>query len=232
MAMVDDQRHTQGADTEAGLTEESTIDWRIPASTQQALDWTIADWSILTSLLAPLGREELETKGAIGEWSLRDLLAHLGANHRWMSGQLDILLLGEAVDPVRLHATSTPPSDPNLLGDQDGRNAFDQALRADWSLEQVYAEGTIMFAHFVASMARIPDDAWTRDVTLVFDDLRTHVEWSAEPGAGAADGAEAGEPPMQVPLWRLVCGYAWHHYPIHTADIRRALATRGTESKI
>lgn len=194
---------------------------RVPTTTAQAVDWTIDTWVDLSTLLSGLGRAELEASSAIGSWSLRDLQAHLAANHRWISGQLELLLDGGTPEPQRLYGRATPPDDPRALGDQDARNALDQDLRADWSLAQVQAEGIEMFARFIAAMARLDDADWARNLQMTFDGLQVNLVWTD------ADVDPAN--PLIVPCWRMVCGFAWHHYPHHADDVRRALAARGED---
>ena len=197
----------------------SESQWRIPSTTHEAVDWTIASWVELTTPLAGMGREALEQPGAVGVWSLRDLLAHLAAAHRWISGQLELLLNGGTPDPMRLHDQTDLPANPHALGDQDARNAWEQTHRADWTLEQVQAEGAEMFARFIAAMARVDDGDWSRDLIMVVDGLKTHLVWADAQRVARGDDATG---PMIVPFWRMVCGYAWHHYPHHLDDVQQA----------
>ena len=191
---------------------------RVLTTTKQVVDWTIAAWVDLLTRMSGLSRAELEQPAAIGSWSLRDLQAHLAANHRWISGQLELMLDGGTPDPQRLYGRTTPPDDPRALGDQDARNALDQEHRADWTLAQVQAEGTEMFARFIAAMARLDDADWFRNLQMTFNGLQMLLVWT--------DAAVDVANPLIVPCWRMVCGCAWHHYPHHADDVRRALATR------
>ena len=93
-----------------------------------------------TELLAPLnGMDEakLERPGALGAWSVKNVLAHLAAWEDWVVQAL----------PVRMATGTTPPEFRARVADEDQFNALGVAERAELTpseqlmeLERVRAE--------------------------------------------------------------------------------------------
>lgn len=84
-------------------------------------------WRALLSAIEGIPEEQLLAPGAVGDWSIKDLLGHLAHwNH---------------VATARIMAVAT--GQPDLADSCDDHlvvNARETARRSDWPLEQVWAE--------------------------------------------------------------------------------------------
>jgi hypothetical protein len=186
-----------------------------PRTTREALKLTIDGWAALERELAGLGETELLRRGTVGDWTLRDLLAHLGASNRWIAGQLDAVRRGAMPDPIACFGHDEPPGPDVDMENNDSRNAWYHAHRARWPLAQVREECAQTFGWFVAGLAWLPDDEWAADYTFVVPDQSwvAYVRhWTP------ADGD------FRFSFERLIEGYAWKHYAEHLEDVRRARA--------
>jgi len=100
-------------------------------------------------LFASLSPEMRDAPGAIGEWSAKDVLAHLAA---WRS-----------IEARRLEAAAasaaTPPEDPAATDPEDVSNATIHAERADWSWDTVADDADASIEALVAAFGRSSAEA-------------------------------------------------------------------------
>ncbi|OGO50937.1 MAG: hypothetical protein A2148_02245 [Chloroflexi bacterium RBG_16_68_14] len=95
-----------------------------------------------------LSDEQLTQTGAVGEWSVKDVLSHVAS---WEETALP--------DLARLARGDTPvlASIDLYAANFDPMNAMIMSLRRNLSLPQVLRELDILRADFLAAVARLPD---------------------------------------------------------------------------
>jgi uncharacterized damage-inducible protein DinB len=98
---------------------------------------------LLCQLLA-LSEETLTTQPVAGDWTAKDILAHVAAWDQLHADRVAEILAGRT-DHIQ------------LTGDREALNAALQAERRDWSLEHVLDEAQAARAHFLAQLETL---AW------------------------------------------------------------------------
>lgn len=95
-----------------------------------------------------LSDEQMTRPGAVGEWSLKDVLSHVASWAEMSLPDLARLARGDApiLGSIDLYATNYDPM-----------NAMIMSLRRDLPLAQVLRELEIGHADFMAAVARLPD---------------------------------------------------------------------------
>jgi hypothetical protein len=160
----------------------------------------------LDGAIAGLSDEQLVAPNTAGDWSLRDVLAHLSAE--WLPAQLEAFLGGREPTAVECFGDEVPPGPEFDLSTQDGRNAWHHARDAALTLDQVRERFARYRRRMDALLARLSDEDLA--ATYVLEPLG-YVHRLRR----GADG-EAG-----VPLWRWIQGNTWHHYEQHLEAFRR-----------
>ncbi|HEX6480382.1 MAG TPA: ClbS/DfsB family four-helix bundle protein [Ktedonobacteraceae bacterium] len=122
----------------------------------------------LENILAPLNRAQMTTPGVNGDWSIKDILAHLNA---WQ-GYLVIRLQAAARDEA--------PAVQGVISDEDEGNTVDR-LNADFyeesksrSLDEVLAEFRATYRQIVEAVQALSDEdlferkrfSWTKGNAL------------------------------------------------------------------
>jgi hypothetical protein len=102
------------------------------------------------ALLAQIGKERLEEPGVAGEWSVKDVVAHLTAWRRRTVGRL------EAVANGRPEPTPPWPAD---LHEDDEINAWFHARDRGKSLSEVLDQSRGVYQQLVSAIEKLPDDA-------------------------------------------------------------------------
>jgi hypothetical protein len=102
----------------------------------------------LLASLQGLSEEQMTQSGAVGEWSVKDVLSHVASWEETALPDLARLARGDApvLASIDLYATS-----------YDSMNAMIMALRLKTPLPQVLRELDILHADFMAAVARLPD---------------------------------------------------------------------------
>jgi hypothetical protein len=158
---------------------------------------------------AAIPSDQLETPGAAGYWSAKDVQAHLTTNNRWITGQLRAMLRGEKPTAEECYGhNETPPPSTNLA-DQDQRNAWNYGIDKERPLDEVLAMALEYADALEAAIAAVPEDAFAQPYT--FGD-HAHIA-QIRP---ARDGEFA------IPLAAIIASYGNEHYDAHTADLRAA----------
>ena len=147
------------------------------------------------ALLAEVGEERLTEPGVAGEWSVKDIAAHLTVYERWTAGRL-----GGDVPPE-------PDAPPGVdVADLDQRNAWYYAHDRDRPLPDVLADSR-RFHHLLRALVEARPEEELRAPYTITDE--GELRPAAEPEAAA-----------NWPLWRLIDGNAGAHYADHNAAVR------------
>ena len=107
-----------------------------------------AAWQDLQDAMGGLSDEEMLTPGAVGEWSVRDIIAHVTT---WEEEALHAL-------PIIVNGGKLPRYASQ--GGIDAFNARQQAARRDVSLDRLRAEMAATHHRFLALIDRIPESAY------------------------------------------------------------------------
>ncbi|MDQ2806962.1 MAG: ClbS/DfsB family four-helix bundle protein [Chloroflexota bacterium] len=144
-------------------------------------------------LLAQAGPDRLDEPGADGDWTLKDITAHLCVYEWWTATQLEAFTRGErgtvAVPPG---PASLPPGSDTP--DMEARNALIYAHNRARPAVEVLAESDQAFGALMAAVATFPATALTDPHC---------AEWTA------------GETPLAV-----VAGNSYEHYGNHIPAVR------------
>lgn len=174
-----------------------------------AIDASFADFEDAVSAVpAAL----IETAGAAGGWTTRQVVAHVGADELWLGGQLAAMRRGQPPTSDECYGPNagTPPLGLDLTT-QDGRNAW-QALRLAGvtvdDARQLLADG---HAKLMAELRQLSDADLGRPLTIADN---AAVGWIRP----AADGE------FSATLERWVTGATTHHHGDHAAQVRAFLA--------
>ncbi len=147
-----------------------------------------------------------------GAWSVRDVMAHVGADEQWMSGQLEALHADEPPTAQSCYGDDVAlPQDIDITS-QDGRNAWQHMRLAGLALDEVQAMAATAHARIVAAVESFSDEEMLMDLTIA--DL---------PPMGHIRPPRKGE--AAWPLWEWIRGVTYFHYADHVAGIRAAASS-------
>jgi len=163
----------------------------------------------LDAELQSLTEEQLLAPSTVGDWSLRDVLAHLSAD--WLPAQIEAHLDGRVATAVECFGTDDPPGPHHDLSTEDGRNAWQHERDAALTLAEVRERFARYRSRMDALLARLSDD-----------DLAASYVLEPLGYVGRLRPANDGETGVAAPLWRWIQGNTWHHYEAHLEDIRGA----------
>ena len=154
----------------------------------------------MNAALGRLTRDQLLAPGAVGEWSLRDTLSHIG-NH-WFPTQIEAYLAGRDPTPLEAWGTEEAPGPEVDMSTNDGRNAWLHAIHRDRPLPQVRER----YIRFLERMDRLiealPESEFATPYAIV------DFGW-----VGRVRPAQEGE--QGFPLWQWIRGDYWHHLEDH-----------------
>lgn len=151
-----------------------------------------AEWE---ALLARVGEGRMTAPGVEGEWSVKDVAAHIMVYERWVVGNL-----GGDMPPE-------PPPPPGVdLNDLDGRNAWFYELNRDRPPGEVLAESRRVYEQLLDLVRALPEEQVGALYTIT-------PEGRLRP-AGESDASE------RWPLWSIIDGNAGQHYFDHIPALR------------
>ena len=134
------------------------------------------------ALLAAVGQERMEQPGPMGDWTFKDLVAHLTG---WRERTIRRLEAGPGREP--------PPPWPSHLTVDDEINAWIYERQRDRPLPEVLAEADASFERLAAAVAALPEEelttpgrfAWMEGKPLVAGDFFGHLHEEHEPAIRA-----------------------------------------------
>ncbi len=177
-----------------------TTNAALKARNQSALAAVDAELKSLTD-------EQLLAPNAVGEWSLRDVLAHLSVE--WLPAQIEAHLEGREPTAMECFGTDEPPGPDHDLSTEDGRNAWQHHRDANLTLAEVRERFARYRRRMDALLERLSDE-----------DLAAMYILEPSGYVGRLRPARDGEVGFVAPLWRWLQGNTWHHYETHLEDIR------------
>ena len=142
-------------------------------------------------------------KGVAGNWSIKDIIAHIWAYEQYIADRLDEIARGETYTPCRTHNALDAfldefgyPDFGSPLLDDDTSNAWVFEKYRNISLEEIVAQEIQAFTSIVSSLESMPEEL-----------LRRHN------------------------LPDRVADNTYHHYREHVKDIRAWLKIHAVNSK-
>jgi hypothetical protein len=125
-------------------------------------------WTEFLAVLDSVPKERLEEPGACGDWSVKDLMAHMAF---WDDRAVFVtrrLAAGEELEPI----------------DWQEVNLQEAALRSNWSLEQSRSEMMAAHERVIEAVERLPDldaSAWEGNTFEHYDEHAADIRaWLAE----------------------------------------------------
>jgi hypothetical protein len=166
-------------------------------------------YTAFDAALAKLTDQQMLAPGPGGGWSARDVLAHVGADHLWYTGQMTALLEGREPNAAECYGDVPPPGPGHDLSTQDGRNRLQLEQNRDVPLDEVRRRYRANRDRLEAIMERLPDDQMEQPYAIAVLGFTGQVRPAAEGEQG-------------FPLWQWLRGNTWHHYEDHLKDIEAA----------
>ena len=153
------------------------------------------------ALLSRVTEERATPSGLAGDWSLKDVVAHLTRYERWNAAGL-----GGA-------PFETPPPPPGVdLDDMDQRNGWFRELDCNLTWTDALAAARAVHSEFEALVAALPEAELQANYTI------------NERGQLTRASADATE---SWPLWQIIDGSAGAHYDGHANELEAWLAKQG-----
>ena len=118
-------------------------------------DWLQEEYQQWEGFLNQIGTTRMDQPGVNGDWSMKDIVAHLTGWNRWLVARLAAALRGE---PEQL------PPWPARVKTEDDVNAWIYESNRDRSVSEVLEESQQVFQQLLAVMESLPDDARVDEV--------------------------------------------------------------------
>lgn len=176
-----DVRHVERA-TRARLRNEGHVGMSDTKGKDKLLAQIRAEHEKWRMLLAEIGEERMEQPGPMGDWTFKDLVAHLSG---WRERTIRRLEAGPGQEP--------PTSWPSNLTDDDEINAWFYEQNRDRPLGDVLADYDAHFGRLATAIAALPDEDittpgrfdWVGGEALADVDFFDHLHEEHEPSIRA-----------------------------------------------
>jgi hypothetical protein len=136
----------------------------------------------------------------------------VGADQRWMAGQLEALRAGEQPTALSCYGSEEPLPEGMELITQDGRNAWQRERLRGLSLDEVRKMGAESHARLIAVVEAFSDADLAEELTIANLGTQGWIRQRAEGEQG-------------WPLWQWLRGVTYHHYAEHTRELREIRAS-------
>ena len=150
--------------------------------------------------------EDKLTTAATGSWSVRDVMAHVGADEQWMAGQLEALQAGIPPTALSCYGSEEYARVEVELTTQDARNAWQYERLRGLSLAEVRDMAASGHARLMNAIESFSDEQLAEKLTIAQLETMGHIR-------KRRDGEQGW------PLWEWLRGVTFHHYADHTAAI-------------
>lgn len=157
----------------------------------------------LEAAFTSLSEEQLLRPNTVGQWSLKDVLAHIA--WEWLAGQLEAYLEGREPTAMECFGHEHAPGPDDDMSTNDGRNAWAYSLDKDLSLSDVLERYWRYRRRIDAVIERLPEEDFERSFAIVALGYVSHVRPAREGETGS-------------PLWLWLKGNTWEHYEDHIED--------------
>ena len=115
----------------------------------ELLDWLQGEYQKWETLLDQIGPARMQQPGVNGDWSMKDIVAHLTGWNRWLIARLQSARTGEP---------EPPPPWPAHLQTDDEINAWIHESYRGRSLREVLEESQRVHRQLLAVIEGLPDD--------------------------------------------------------------------------
>jgi hypothetical protein len=158
------------------------------------------------SAIAAISDDCLLAPNTIGTWSVRDVMAHVGGDQRWMAGQLEALRAGEEPTSQSCYGDDLPQPEGDWSS-QDARNAWQRERFAALSLAEVRSMAAEAHERLIAAIKSFTDGQLSDKLAIANLGTTAHIR--------PAKNGEQG-----WPLVEWIGGVTYRHYAEHLEDIR------------
>ena len=134
----------------------------------ELLHWLQEEYGQWEALLEQIGPARLEQPGVNGDWSMKDIVAHLTGWNRRLAANLGEAARGEP---------EPPPPWPVHLQTDDEINAWIYESYRERSLQEVLEESRQVFQQILAIVESLPDDV---RIEVVEQDRAYYLVWLGE----------------------------------------------------
>jgi hypothetical protein len=158
------------------------------------LDWLQEEHQKWEALLYQIGPTRMDQPGVNGDWSMKDMAAHLTGWNRWLVDRLQVAQGGEP---------EPPPPWPAHLESEDEINAWIYTSNHHHSLRQVLDEMGQVYQRLLDVIQSLPDDTriewiepafylvWVGDTRFLASEFYNHFHDDHEPDVRAWLAREA-----------------------------------------
>jgi hypothetical protein len=115
----------------------------------ELLNWLQEEYQQWETFLDQVGPERMEQPGVAGDWSIKDIVAHLAG---WQPRLIARLQAAQRSEP------EPPPPWPAHLQSDDEINAWIYETNRERSLDEVLGESHQLFQQFLAVVEGLPED--------------------------------------------------------------------------
>lgn len=116
---------------------------------QELIKWLTEEQQKWTLLIAAIGERRLEQPGVNGDWTMRDIVAHLTGWQRWLVARLQAAADGQP---------EPPPLWPAELKAEEDINAWIYETNRKRPARQVLDDAESVHAQLLATLQALPDD--------------------------------------------------------------------------
>ena len=174
---------------------------------QQLLEAIATGYTDWTDVLARISPERMVEPNAIGDWSVKDIVAHIAADHRWLAAQIEAAIAGRLpTASACFDQNESPPPEYDIADNQD-RNDWNVLRHRDWTLVEVTKEASFVYGWLLGTIGALPEADLTATYTIAGYDNINHLRPATEDDS------------FQFPLLGLISNYTIEHYPSHVRDV-------------
>ena len=157
-----------------------------------------AEWE---GLLAEVGEVDMLRANAVGIWSIRDLILHIGVWERWAAVIAEFTCVASTPTYADLFGVDLPPEVDVMA--YDAFNEWMVVQRHRVPLAEVISSEDRLYQRFVAASQALEEA----------DLLAVAIDYPGKPFKDT------------TPLWELMAEQSYRHYRLHAIDVRRWMAS-------
>ena len=179
---------------------------KTPTTISSLLERIAAAYAEFAAAIAAIPDDRLTAPNTIGKWSVRDMVAHVGGDERWMAGQLEALQAGELPTSQSCYGDDLPPPEGDWSS-QDARNAWQHERFGGLSLDGARSMAKESHGRLIAVVESFSDQQLSDKLAIADLGTTAHIR-----------PAKDGEPGWPLVEW--IGGVTHKHYEDHLQDIR------------